>query len=375
MGGGSSQPATTTQISKVQLPKWVSEASKSNYGFAQDIAAKPLVQYGGPTVAAPGALSTQGWDMLAGGANAGADSFGAASDLFKGVGAAGPSYVTPGMLKDTDLSAYMNPYIDQVENRALDALGRTTTSQLQGNASKALASKSFGGSRGAIVDAVTRGESARAAGDLSAGLRKSGFDTAAGLATADINRGLQGALANQGEDQSLRQGQLAAAGGLGGLGANEISGLLQKFAGMSAGGKEQQAGSQALLDADKAKFDEAQGYDLERLNILLSSLGMSPYGKTQSTTGTQTAAQAGPDWASAGLGALSLLSSFSDRKAKTDITKLGKDPDSGIDMYAYRYKDDPKTYPKVVGPMAQDIEKVAPHMVRKIGGMRVIRHG
>jgi hypothetical protein len=63
---------------------------------------------------------------------------------------------------------------------------------------------------------------------------------------------------------------------------------------------------------------------------------------------------------------------FSDREDKTDIEKLGKDPETGLDSYAYRYKSDPKTYPKTVGPMAQDVEKRDPGAVRKIGGHRVV---
>ena len=45
---------------------------------------------------------------------------------------------------------------------------------------------------------------------------------------------------------------------------------------------------------------------------------------------------------------------MSDENEKTDKKKIGKDPDTGLDLYSYRYKGDPKTYPKVVGPMAQD---------------------
>lgn len=66
---------------------------------------------------------------------------------------------------------------------------------------------------------------------------------------------------------------------------------------------------------------------------------------------------------------------FSDERAKTDITKLGKDPQTGLDMYAYRYKDDPKSYPKVVGPMAQQIEKQYPGSVREIGGRKIVEGG
>jgi hypothetical protein len=63
---------------------------------------------------------------------------------------------------------------------------------------------------------------------------------------------------------------------------------------------------------------------------------------------------------------------FSDRDDKTDIEPLGRDPDSGLMVHAYRYKKDPKTYPKTVGVMAQDIEKQDPSAVQSIGGHKVI---
>lgn len=56
---------------------------------------------------------------------------------------------------------------------------------------------------------------------------------------------------------------------------------------------------------------------------------------------------------------------------KTDIEELGVDPRTGVKTYAYRYKGDPKTYPKVVGPMAQDAER-AGMPVREIGGHKVM---
>jgi hypothetical protein len=63
----------------------------------------------------------------------------------------------------------------------------------------------------------------------------------------------------------------------------------------------------------------------------------------------------------------------SDETLKTDKQKLGKDPASGVDMYAFRYKGDPKSYPKVVGPMAQDVAKKYPQAVATIGGKKAIR--
>lgn len=71
------------------------------------------------------------------------------------------------------------------------------------------------------------------------------------------------------------------------------------------------------------------------------------------------------------LGALPKM--FSDREDKTDIEKLGKDPKTGQQFYAYRYKSDPKTYPKTVGPMAQNIERAHPGSTETVGGHRVVK--
>jgi hypothetical protein len=58
----------------------------------------------------------------------------------------------------------------------------------------------------------------------------------------------------------------------------------------------------------------------------------------------------------------------SDERGKTDIKREGTDTRTGIPLYSFRYKEDPKSYPKVVGPMAQDIARVAPHRVVAIPG-------
>jgi hypothetical protein len=74
-----------------------------------------------------------------------------------------------------------------------------------------------------------------------------------------------------------------------------------------------------------------------------------------------------------GLKALSVGGLACDRNMKTDIEYIGRDETTGLDMYAYRYKSDPKTYPKVIGPMAQDVAKLYPDMVMTIGDKLVIK--
>jgi hypothetical protein len=69
--------------------------------------------------------------------------------------------------------------------------------------------------------------------------------------------------------------------------------------------------------------------------------------------------------AAGGLAGLAIMKS--DERSKTDIKREGTHP-TGIPLYSYRYKEDPKSYPKVVGPMADDVARVAPHLVRHIPG-------
>jgi len=298
-GGGS-----TTQTTKVELPKWVDQAAQYNYNLAQEIANKPYT----PGIAPTSELTELGYDYFRNDPRAGG-------------------------LLSMDRAAYTNPFTSEVVDAALGDLEQSRIKSLMSNSDAAIKARAFGGSRHGVVDAVTNSETARAAGTLSANLRSAAFDKASELMQQDINNGR----------------------------ANT--------AGLLAAGAQQQGQAQAELD-------DVNNYDINRLNILLSALGMSPYGKSE--TAKSTSSGSGVDWASTGLGILGLvgnLFNFSDKEAKTDIEKLGKDPDTGLDMYAYRYKNDPKTYPKVVGPMAQDIEKKYPGAVKKIGGKRVVKVG
>lgn len=68
-----------------------------------------------------------------------------------------------------------------------------------------------------------------------------------------------------------------------------------------------------------------------------------------------------------GLGAAGLLA-FSDRRLKTDITKVGK-TDEGLPVYTYRYKGENKMQ---MGIMAQDLEQVKPEAVHEIGGYKAV---
>jgi hypothetical protein len=65
-----------------------------------------------------------------------------------------------------------------------------------------------------------------------------------------------------------------------------------------------------------------------------------------------------------------VIMSASDRRLKTDINKVGK-TNSGLPIYTYKYKGDPKTQ---MGVMAQDVEKKNPKAVKEFGGFKAVNY-
>jgi hypothetical protein len=302
-----------------------------------------------------------------------------------------------------DVSAYMNPFIQNVEDAALSRLQGATQTAVNRIGDQAVQARAFGGSRQGIAEGVALGEAARSAGELSANLRSQGFNQAAQLLQADQQRAMQAQLANQqagltasqvNAQQMLQSQQLNQQAGLQGAqqrlaAANQLAGLSTDFqrsrqldaALLENIGAQRQAMQQSALDEAYARFQEQQNYPIEMLNLRLGATSATPYSTTQS--GTQFVPRGNSflqglgtvGSAASGIAALAPLLGFSDERMKTDIEKVGRDKETGLNMYAYRYKGDPKTYPKVVGPMAQDVEKKYPEQVREVAGRKAVNLG
>lgn len=344
MGGGGSQQQ---QVSKVELPAWVEKASGQNYQFAQQVANQPYQAYTGQTVAgmSPDQLSAMNYARNNVGAYQGV--YDNSINMANQVGNATPQQM------QSAVNSYMNPYLDQVEGNALRNLQGATQLSVNKIGDQAVAARAFGGSRQGIAEGVTIAEGAKNAGDLSANIRAAGYDKALGQYNTDQARKLNAATAMAGyADQ----------------GRNAIGQDVQR---MMTLGQMQQAQEQRYLDDAYNRFTEARDYPKEQLNILLSALGMSPYGKTQTTTQNSPTNWGG---VASGVGSTILgLAMMSDEDMKTDVQKVGKDKDTGLDVYSYRYKGDPKTYPKVVGLMADDIEEKMPGATQEVAGKKAVK--
>ena len=420
-GGTTTQSGTSTSVN--QIPQWMSDAGQQNYAYAQQVAEQPLQQYQGQMVADTSPQTQQSWNVAANSGNVGADQYGAATSGYLGalaqnpasVSAGGPTMqvnspgnaaaVTAGQLSNTDLSSYMNPFTQDVINATLPGMQQANALSQNQQANAANSSNAFGGSRQGIQQGVAQAQGAQNIGQMMATLNSANFAQAQAAATGDINRNLTAATQNQNSQQTdlARQNtdllanqsanaadlnrsltaqttnqtaqqnkinsDIQASQGLTNTGDSMSKNNVANFNMLQSAGASQSMQAQNEINAQMAKFNQAFNYPQQQLGTLESSLGMTPH--DTSTSGQTTQQTTTPtDWASIiskGAGAAADIYGMSDKTMKTDITKLGKDPKTGLEMHAFRYKGDPKSYPKVVGPMAQDVQKIAPEAVTPMG--------
>lgn len=383
--GGSDQTSQTSSQQTTQLPPWINTAAQQNYGLAQNIASQPLQQYQGQLTAGVSPQMQQSWNTAAQGAGAGADQYNASQAGYLGVMGQQPQNVQAGQLSNTNLSPYMNPYTQSVINSTLPIMQQNLALSQNQNQNQANAAGAFGGSRMGVQQGVTQAQGAQSMAQMAAQLNQSNYGQAQAAAQSDIGTNLQAQLANQSAQQNQAGLNLQAAGGLGVLGQQAQLSQARNFTEQMTAGTAEEQQQQNDINANLAQYQQALQYPYQQLGVLQSALGMTPYGQSstgQSTTQTQTAANPfgaalgglsslGSLFGSGGMfgaqGAFAGLMPGSDRRLKTDITKVGMHP-AGMPMYAFRYKGDPKSFPKVIGPMAEDVAKIAPHAVAKIPG-------
>jgi hypothetical protein len=385
--GGSDTTQTTQSQSVQQLPPWINQAAQQNYGFAQNVAQQPLQQYQGQMVADVSPQTQQSWNTAATGGSAGQDQYNAAQAGFLGVMGQQPQQVTAGQLSNTNLQPYMSPYTQSVINSTLPIMQQQLGLQQNQQQNAANSANAFGGSRQGVQQGVTQAQGAQNMAQMAAQLNQANFGQAQTAAQSDIAGRLQANLANQAAQQNQGNLNLQAASGLGALGNQAQLAQARNFTEQMTAGQMQQQQAQNQINAQMAKFQNAANYPNQQLSILQSALGMTPYEQGQqgsSTTQTQQAANplgmalgglqtlgslfSAPAGGTSAMSGLMGLFGGSDRRLKTDIQKVGTHP-SGIAIHAYRYKGDPKSYPKVVGPMAEDVAKhFGPAAVAKIPG-------
>lgn len=330
MSGGSTKTEESNKVDPALMALY-----NQNYQRASAIADTPFQAYGGERVAGftPTQLEAQGYltDIARG--RTGADMLAQARG---GIGAAMnyapgaipmPGTVTPGsvsavpvsagMLRDTDLSPYMNPFTQSVIDTSLADLSRARDVQRVADNQAATAAHAFGGSRQGVADSLTNDAYLRNVASTTANLRSSGFDRAVAAATADLDRilganqfnsgqsydaqktnvgnrlaadqfntgtALDVARANVANDMAGANFRLNAAGAMAGLGDQELNSELKRAGALAAVGDAQQQNSQARDDAAYEEFMRMLGYPAQQQAIRSAALGMIPIEQTKTGT-------------------------------------------------------------------------------------------
>jgi hypothetical protein len=332
--------------------------------------------------------------------------------------------VRPQSLAGTNLSPYFDPYQEQVIDAAMADVDRSTRVAQAGRTAGGIQAAGFGGfgDRASVAGAEIERAGIDAKARTAAGLRSSGFQRSQDMAVGDISRGqaaqegnanralqagttnlqagqragefnvsteMQRQLANQ--QAGTRAGEFNATTGLqaattnlqAGQRAQEfnvssgLQGAAQRLQGsqqLAALGEAERGIRQAGADFDYQQFRESRDdpYLKTQWGAGLLTGASAPFQGNTTSQGTQPgptiAGQIG-GLATAAVGAAALMS---DPKEKTDRKRLGTDPETGLGLWSFRYKGDPKTYPKVVGYMADEVEDRFPQAVRRVAGRRTI---
>ena len=283
------------------------------------------------------------------------------------------------------IGTYMNPYTQQVIDTSMNDLERQRQMQMNQLGAQASAAGAFGGSRQGVAESLTNEAFARQGGELAAGLRQQGFQTALGASQQDVANQMQAALANQGafgRAQEFGQGmtldaqqanqqaaqqaanlRLQASGQLGGLGQTGF-GMGQGIIGMQQQqGLLQQQNNQRLIDVARAQYG---GFANAPQTALNTRMGAASAGNFNQGSTTETRNPGLFDYLQAGANAGATYMA-SDRRLKTNVTPIGER--SGVKLYSWDWTDEGKRIASpdqpTVGVMADELMETHPHLVHR----------
>ena len=193
-------------------------------------------------------------------------------------------------LRDTDLSAYMNPYTTNVIDSALGDLERSRQMQRQQDSARATAARAFGGSRQAVLEAETNRAFDDNAARTAAGLRQSAFQNAQQAAMGDIGNQLAAGQFNAGIDANVagqNAGFLQSANQFNAGQTNDTSrfnaGLQNQTGLANAASQNQMSQFNAGLLSDADRFNASADMNTQQANlnarIAGGQLGLSAAGQ------------------------------------------------------------------------------------------------
>lgn len=253
---------------------------------AEEAANQPFVKYTGPRVAGLTALEREGRRGAADIARSqlGYEDVQSAIDAMRGVSEYETGTYDANLLRDLDISPYMNMFTMGALDPTLRKIREEQTQTLQGLAGQAAGAGAFGGSRQGVVEAETLKGFGQQMGDVVAQAQAAAFDRAMGYGQSDIERMNQEQLIQEQMRQDAANLQMAGASGTS-QGVAQLRGInYQDMDVLRKLGAEQRAIEQARLDAQYNEFLREQGFPSQQLSARLAPLGLGSQVATAAPT-------------------------------------------------------------------------------------------
>ena len=282
------------------------------------------------------------------------------------------AYIPGAQITAQGIQDFLNPFQSDVAATTAQQLQEANDKQINAIRARAGAEGAYGGNREALQESEQNRNFGNTLASTLAGLNYGGYNSAAGLAgqNAGLLQGAQQANQQAANQASTLASELAQQEGM--FNAQQsLAGSAMQNNLANADWQRQMQALQALLGVG----NQEQGLAQTALDVPFKMLGTLG-GVTPGNYGSSTSQPIyGPTTASTigSLGMLGLgLAQMSDKTMKKDMEKVGKHP-SGVDIYKYRFKGAPPDSPKMMGPMAQDMEKKFPGSTMRIGGKMAIK--
>lgn len=352
MSKAPTQVGTSTNTTSSAPPPYVQDAQKNLMEAAGGLTL-PFAQQGPPSTLAAPLNDTQQW-AGATAANNVQQSYNVPIPVYTANAAGGSA----AQLGAGDINSFFNPYQKDVVGTTEQQLGEANDKTLAAIRARQGAEGAYGGNRGALEESEQNRNYGNTLASTVAGLNQSGWNNAANLGMGNAQMRQQTGMQNT---QNQQQANIFNAQQQTNAKTQEWEHQMQALQGLMGWGNQQQQ------QAQKETMQPYTALDIFR--------GVVPGTYASSGTSSQPIYGASPFQTALGVGTLGagLLGGASDRTLKTDIQKLGEDEKTGLDMYAFRYKGDPKNTMKVVGPMAQDVEVKFPGSTVRVGGKLAIK--
>jgi hypothetical protein len=269
-GGEAPTPGTTSSSTQIQLPEWYTQYTADMLGKAKAISELPYAQYTGPRIAAFTPTEKTGFEMTKAAAGSYQPFLGQAGEALAGAGQTFPEAV----------SAYMNPYTQNV----VDQIAEQGVRQLQEKYLPAVGQEFIQAGQFGVGPGSTRmGEfGARALRDVQeavlseqAKALQAGYGQAADIFQSDV----------------ARKAQLAGT-------AADIAGMAQKYGltgaeAVGGVGEKERAMGQANLNLAYQDFLRQEGYPEEKIKFLSETISGVRLPQTTVSTTTEMPAMPG----------------------------------------------------------------------------------